>query len=554
MYFLVYPAVIEESATYDETIHITAGYSYWHTGILRLNIYDHPPFGEMITTLPLKLITPQPGFPEDSYAWINKMQYTVSDEFVYKNTLPAENILFPTRMAVVGLSALLATILVLWSSQLYGTYAGILAGTLYLFCPNMLTHGHLVTTDLPGTLFFVSTFYFLYLYYRRQTNISAGLTGIMAGLALASKFSNIIIFPALFILLLFFPPRSNAADVKPKIFWHILLFTIFTGLTISVCYGFTQTQLYIDGLTRVFSDISSRGRSSFLAGQYSTAGWWYYFLLAFFWKTPIPVMILLIYRIVTLFTQKPRGIHYREEWLILIPLLLFTASALTQKLNIGIRHILPAYPLLYLWVSGILMHDNPRGDKPDTRHLLVILPLLAWMIFSTVNIRPYYITYFNELVGGPKNGYKYLVDSNLDWGQDLKRLSVYLKTQNVDDIYLSYFGTANPGYYGIKYVNTGFVSSLDRPHTSVNLPNGKKELVAISATNLQAVYFADKELYAWAKKIVPLTVVGNTIFVYDITRSVEAHRWLVQMFNTVGDTQRAAREYTRLRELGQMKG
>ncbi len=121
--------------------------------------------------------------------------------------------------------------------------------------------------------------------------------------------------------------------------------------------------------------------------------------------------------------------------------------------------------------------------------------------------------------------------------------------QNVDEIYFSYFGSADPGYYGIKYYNLGFISSIDRPHTATELPNKEKALFAISATNLQATYYPDKNIFAWLKNFTPSTIVGNSIFVYDITTSSEAHRQIGNIFVILGDEVRAKTEYQRADEI-----
>jgi hypothetical protein len=140
-----------------------------------------------------------------------------------------------------------------------------------------------------------------------------------------------------------------------------------------------------------------------------------------------------------------------------------------------------------------------------------------------IGIHPHYLAYFNELIGGPDNGYRYLVDSNLDWGQDLKGLGLYMRERNIEKVHLSYFGAADPHNYGIRYE---WMPSYYLPNDYLNdkgqitpfrIPDSG--IVAISATNLQNLYFTDKTFYDWLKRYDPVEKIGYSIFIYDLDRS-----------------------------------
>ncbi|MCX7956823.1 MAG: hypothetical protein N2643_02885 [Endomicrobia bacterium] len=153
---------------------------------------------------------------------------------------------------------------------------------------------------------------------------------------------------------------------------------------------------------------------------------------------------------------------------------------------------------------------------------IVILSLILNILIS-FKTHPWYISYFNELIGGSKNGWKYFTDSNVDWGQGLKQLSEYLKERNLIDniIYLSYFGVGDPHYYNIKYRPIGCVSNLtveERKGNTIAESNFDKVIVAVSVTNLQGTYYKDKKVFNFLKIIKPDYIVADSIFIYDITK------------------------------------
>ena len=149
--------------------------------------------------------------------------------------------------------------------------------------------------------------------------------------------------------------------------------------------------------------------------------------------------------------------------------------------------------------------------------------LALWYIISSASIFPHYLAYFNELIGGPGQGYKYLVDSNLDWGQDLKGLKRYMDAHGIARVWLSYFGSASPDYYGITY---DYLPS----YVLLNSSNVYEELlrldklpplrgtVAISATNLQGVLLpflgVNKDYFAFYRSQTPVANIGYSIFIY----------------------------------------
>jgi hypothetical protein len=541
--------ILTKNYTYDEAVHVSSGYSYWVTGEYRMNIFDHPPLAELIESFPLLFLKLK--FPYEHISWREKLQYPFGDIFTYHNTVSADVIIFLSRIPVLILSSILGYIIYLWAKEIYNSTATpLILLTLYCFCPEIISHGALATTDFPYTFFLVLTLFFFTQYYLKPSTKKILLVGLCTGLTLAAKFSGIIIIPLLIFYFIFFSPKKGAK------LHHIFIFLVSSVVALSLCYRFYAFPLYFEGITYTFSDIQTRGRASFLFGKHSTSGWFYYFPLAFLVKTPISLLVFFILSFYYFTTMKQKNLQLQVIFYAIV--IIFLAACFT-KLNIGIRHILPVYPLTILF-SGISINRlaNSIYQNRTARHyvnfktvLLILLVLLQ--ITSVARNAPHYLSYFNELVGGGKKGYKYLVDSNLDWGQDLKLLKKFLKKENVEEIYFSYFGAADPGYYGIKYINLGFISNIERPDIATNLPTGKKDLLVVSATNLQCTYYLDKTIFNWLKNKRPYKVIGNTLFVYDITNDIESRQHIIKILEMMRNYKQLAKEISFLSQMESLK-
>jgi 4-amino-4-deoxy-L-arabinose transferase-like glycosyltransferase len=180
------------------------------------------------------------------------------------------------------------------------------------------------------------------------------------------------------------------------------------------------------------------GQSSFLLGETSTTGWWYYFPTLIFLKTPVPALILVGFGLYFV-------VRYRSSNLLAGAMLLaagvFLGVAMLSKANLGIRHIMPIVPLLFI-ITGYALTQMPKF-----KYLFMVL--FAWMAISFIISYPYYLNYYNEFAGGSYNGYKIAADSNTDWGQDLKRIADYIHENNLSNVYLEYNwnGVSSLDYY-----------------------------------------------------------------------------------------------------------
>jgi hypothetical protein len=184
---------------------------------------------------------------------------------------------------------------------------------------------------------------------------------------------------------------------------------------------------------------------TFLAGAYSTEGWWYYFPIAFLIKTPIPFIALFVIGLFA-WMQRMHEFGWMNEIFIMLPVAIYLVAAVTNTHQVGLRHILPVYPfVLLISVAGAM------GLCRRVAGRMALAGLMVFWLIVFARVYPHTLTFFNQFVGGPRNGYKYLADSNIDWGQGLKLLKQWMDRQGVSQIGLAYFGTADPTYYGIDY-------------------------------------------------------------------------------------------------------
>ncbi len=193
-----------------------------------------------------------------------------------------------------------------------------------------------------------------------------------------------------------------------------------------------------------------------------------------------------------------------------IPIVVWFGLTLTRGLNIGHRHLLPIYPFLILFAAqGALV--------PWARVRLAVGGLVLWYVAGTILVHPHEIAYFNETVGGARNGWKVLVDSSLDWGQDLDRLREELRARGVEKVRLSYFGSADPAWHGISGELLPSVMSPRPTHVTRRIEPG--DILAVSATNLQGVYLQgeDRALMARLRGETPVGRVGQSIFLFRAT-------------------------------------
>lgn len=506
-----------KSATYDEQYHIANGLAFLRTRDSRL-IPEHPPLINSISALPL-LADGNLVLPLGDPCWSDVNSLKFSDLLLWRLNPDGPSIVARARVPIIILTLFLGAIVYAWGREMYGPAAGLFALALLAFDPNILAHGCLATNDLGLTCFATLALYTFWRLLRRPGLDRALIAGLALGLAQVSKFSALFLLPALAVTFLAdrFSPTTNAPATRRSVV-YLAVVILTAALTIWAAYGFqvgtlrgyrVPARAYLSGLQE-FTHLLEGGKRSFLLGSYSDTGWWYYFPVAFAVKTPLPTILLIAF---ALFYAWRRG-AWRRALPLLIPAVIYFGVCLASPFNIGYRHLLPALPLLFIFAGQTATFDLGRRRK----QAWAIGAGLVWLIGGSLATFPHYLAYFNELVGGPAGGYRVLVDSNLDWGQDLIGLREYMARENIASVKLSYIGTADPAAYGITYEPLpGFPyhqwQDDSVPEILSDPPGG---VYAISASNLQGLRFKNRDLYAKFRERKPDAVIGYSIFIYRI--------------------------------------
>lgn len=549
------------SATWDEPQHLTTGYLALKDSDYRLDP-EHPPFIRMWAALPLLF---QDGIKLetrvidkiDPMQWVDFLQFKYTYIFFYKMN-DADRLLYPARFMIALLGVLLGVLLFCWAREWLGFWPAVAALACYTIEPNILAHATLVTTDFGITCFLFGSAYFLW---RTSRCLDLGnLAGLVAFsvLAAVSKFSAVVLGPTIVALLVLRSLRAapwecrlgQIREIRTRLgrigasvavvllvgvacwgaIWAVYGFRYLPSEAPGWRYDFQANDIlrartpaiaavvqWIDArhlVPNVFSQgfllgqTKAQGRATYLAGQFSQHGWWYFFPVAFLIKTPVSLIVLLVGGLLVCAARWREWL--RNSLFVLVPVGVYLAAAMSSHLNIGLRHILPIYPFVIL-LAGLCVAGLIGVNWKAAVVAMVLLG--GFWLFEFARVYPHNLAFFNQFVGGPQNGYKYLADSNLDWGQDLKPLKRWMDDHGVDRINLAYFGTADPAYYGMNC--TYLPGSPFFANDQVALPE-LPGYVAVSTTVLDGVYLdeAGRAFYKPLQEKEPAAVIGYSIRVY----------------------------------------
>jgi hypothetical protein len=276
------------------------------------------------------------------------------------------------------------------------------------------------------------------------------------------------------------------------------------------------------------------GHAAFIMGKQIHQGVWYYFPIAFLLKTPIPLLVLLtlqgISRLTSVQWQQLRKQILRPRFVVVLFTLSYVGVSMSSTLNIGYRHLLPILPFLFVIVSRLTRFQvSPiLASKPKGRALIAagLVLLAGWYAIGTARMHPFYLAYFNELAGGPDNGYTYLVDSNLDWGQNWNALKEYLDSQGIERVYMSQFTMNDPTAYGLTFERLPPFSGV--PPIMPSRFNPEPGTYVLSTTTLQGVGIADPEQFDYFRKLEPDARIGHAMFVYHVEPRQATPTWIAE--------------------------
>lgn len=538
-------AIWHKSHTCDEIAHLSSGYSYWKFNEYRLQ----PENGNLPQRLAgFPLLTRRVNWPPlDQPGQQRFGAFRVGQQLFFGSGNDPEQLVHLGRFGVLIAGLGLGLVVYFWSRRLHGVRGGLLSLTMFSFCPTMLAHGAMITSDMTAALFFLLA---CWAFWTLPAHVTIGRC-LVAGAALAglclSKHSAPLFAPMAMILLLLriidsrpLPfvrgaiPLSPSARLKRGMRLAIAVAAVIfvAWAIIWAAYGFRYTataeplagranpflrawdelaatsalserlisfcrrrhllpEAYLYGLKYTLA--TAQSRQAFLAGKVSTTGWWWFFPYALLAKTPVSVFALTALslwaalrasRVAALPGWLARLAPTLPIWTLLT---VYWCAAMSSNLNIGHRHIMLTYPAIYI-LCGVL---GPASAARGRVFGGVVLALLLGLMGESFAVRPHYLAFFNAAVGGPSHGYKQLVDSSLDWGQDLPTLKAWLDRNGAPaevPVFLSYFGTSSPQHYGIRaFAQPGFSVGFRRDNPEYFLPLAPG-IYCISATHFQSIY------------------------------------------------------------------
>jgi 4-amino-4-deoxy-L-arabinose transferase-like glycosyltransferase len=533
------------SPSYDEPLHIHAGYIEWKHGYILLN----PPLITRLMALPVMgMNLTEPPIPRRPY---EPLGFQAGRELVFQGN--ADAVMLRARLAVSIFVILVAILVFVAAREMFGLGAGFVALGLIAFDPNLIGHAAMATLDVGNAFFMFWALYAFYRYMKFPAVWRLIGTSLIVGLALSAKHSAILLFPMFIVLaaieLIWRKKLSPDAPPVPtsRLALRLALALVVIGgvsfIMLWGAYGFHYAQADavpfmppMDAqIQRVPSALSAKVLSavdkyhllpapytyafayilfqatsytSYLFGVVYPHAVWFYFPVSMLVKSSLTFLILLVgcaWALMSRTLRVSRGVLYT-----VIPAAIYLLFSMQGGMNIGIRHILPVYVFLAVPLAGAAWALVER----NRRWLYVVAVLLAFQAVSTLRAFPGYISYVNEAFGGPANAYKWVSDSSADWGQQLKSVKRYLDARGVKSCWFAYFSQAavHMDSYGIPCtpLYTAEVRSPDTP-PAIDGP------VLISAGVLTGFETGVGSLnpYDSFQKLTPSAIIDSGVMVYD---------------------------------------
>ncbi len=475
------------SLTADEPTYTACGYALLARGRQVFPILTqrgYPPLLIGIEALPLYLTNPDipvmqlPGWPTEYAPFLEAFKPYLA---------PVARTKTMARLPIIMLTTTLGAVIFRWGKDLWGDKAGLLALVALTFDPLLLAHGRLANSDAGTVALGTASLYVTWRWAKNPSWRRAAGWGVLLGLTMLAKASGVLwtISAGMIVLGAILAEQRGRRDAtkleQGAVAIGLSLFILWAG------YGFDwgtmrgfpipvpapthwKSLLYLDKSTDLF----------FALGQRSYSGWWWYFPLAFLIKNPLPLLVGWVVGVMVFLRRSP-------SVLCLLALgffpSLYTGVAIWEKFNLGYRYMLPVHPFLYL-MTGQGLGQLAWGKRSRLGKWASIF-LGAWYIIAAIHIFPHEISYFNELVGGPAHGYRYLSDSNVDWGQSSDAMRAYLRE-----------------HPDVK----------SRPPTFQFHPAPGRYLVG--ASYLQGIGTGDRNAYEWFRHCAPQDIVDYSLLVY----------------------------------------
>jgi hypothetical protein len=548
--------------TFDEPKHIASGLEWWERGTYTIDS-QQPPLARVAATLGPYLA----GVRSRGRTLEERIAEGTSE--LNTNNAYWSNLAL-ARIGILPFYLLACAVVWFWTERVAGGRAALMAILLFTSLPAVLGHSGLATTDMAVTASLCASLLCFVLWLEDPTPRRTWLFGITLGVAVLSKFSTFVFFPACIAVLVV--GRASVMRHNAKLlpggfaqrFRSVLACLAIASLVVWAGYRFELTPLIAADGSRALSDQqhlehalgrhpallriaqtigrtplpgmmvvrgvlsvqndNAEGCSANFFGQWSRKGWWYFFPVLLVFKTPLAFLILVLVGLVLMFRQSRMS---GSTMLSVAPAFFMAAIigvSLFARINIGIRHILPVYPLLAIVAACAV--EAMFAQYKSAALKVVACGLIAWLVISSALAHPDYLAYFNELI--PDRPERIIVESDLDWGQDLQRLSNRLRERGVPGLSLAYFGTADvrkfnlpqfrelPPYEKVEGWVAISVHNLELPADALISYDPSGVTYSSIPVGLAGSVRAEGGPFSWLKSYSPIERVGRSILLYYI--------------------------------------
>jgi hypothetical protein len=540
----------------DEYGHLAAGVSHWTTGTFHAYRVN-PPLPRLLATLPVHLGGAIPMVARVNDAVDHRPEWELADEFSHKNAAHYLTWLRMARLAGIFWSLLGAVIVFCWCRELFGPWAACVSMSLWCFDPTIIAVGGTILPDIPSAAAGVAASYAWWRYLRVPSMERAWYAGLLLGVALLTKVT-LVLLVGIWPLLWLYKRLSAAGGVR----WtHLFMAELLSLLVLNLgyafegsfsslrSYDFISTALagelepgevsgnrfreswlgwapvplpanYLRGIDFLKKEFET-GYLSYLHGEWSERGWWYYYLYAMLVKLPLGSLLLMAAGTIVLIVRRPQGMTVLDGLCLLLPAFAVLVLVSSQTgFTHHFRYVLPALPFLFI-AAGATVAAAGRSTSRGWSALILILT--AWVLLQPIRVCPHFYAYFNEAAGGPENGDAHLISSNFDWGQGLLALKAWLDAQEIHgSVRLAAFHCADPRLAGIDYTLPSLDPEAGLLIVSASLVRGAPYHVC---DGTGARRFLPCQAFAWCQHFRPIAKVGYSLFVYQLSpEEIAAYR------------------------------
>lgn len=577
---LLLDSMRQNFVTVDEVGHVAAGISHWETGTYSMYRVN-PPLARMLEVLPVLLARPDTNGIRPSDAPGVRSEWISGVRFAADNADNYFKLVLLARLAGIAWSLLGGWLVYRWAQDLYGDWGARLALVCWCFDPNVLANAQMVTPDLPATVAGMAATYVFWHYLRDSSWSRAWFAGLLLGIAQLTKFTLLVLYgvwPVLWLIHRIWPPgKSDRPLGLGTQTTHGLVIVFLSLAVINLGYGFAGTGRFLGDfpfVSRILSgdptnqtfptapahsdnrfrqgwlsklpvplpseyvrgiDVQwrefERKFPSYLAGELRNHGWFYYYIYALGVKVPMGLWALVLWSLVVTLWRHPAAARWHDELTLWLPVVAILGVVSAQTgFNHHVRYVLPILPFLIISTGKLSYFLVQTQWLPR----LGVSAFLLWAVLGSLQIHPHYLSYFNELAGGPRNGHSHLVDSNIDWGQDLLHLKKWLaRHPEARPLRLAYYNLIDPRIVGIEFSLPPFGANTDCDSArefgpqpgyfavSVNYLRGLSTIGAPDGKG-KGVYIP-RQSYEYFRRFQPIAMAGYSIYIYHIDLA-EANR------------------------------